>query len=70
MPCYAWNALLEQPWKIMSIGNREWAHGFGSPGVGVRALAGSEDRMRDREGADEVLGAIHTSVAALFELLP
>jgi hypothetical protein len=53
----------------MSIGNRDGAHGFGSPSVGIRALAGSEDRMRDREGGDEV-GAIHTSVAALFELLP
>ncbi len=25
--CYAWNQLIEQPWKIMSIGTREWAHG-------------------------------------------
>ena len=24
--CYAWNSLIEQPWKIMSIGTREWAH--------------------------------------------
>jgi hypothetical protein len=22
--CYAWNSLLEQPWKIMSIAHREW----------------------------------------------
>jgi hypothetical protein len=26
--CYAWNKLIEQPWKIMSIGLRAWAHGF------------------------------------------
>jgi len=26
--CHAWNALIEQPWKIMSIGRRQWAHGF------------------------------------------
>ncbi len=25
--CYAWNSLVDQPWKIMSIGTREWAHG-------------------------------------------
>ena len=24
--CYAWNTLVEQPWTIMSIGMREWAH--------------------------------------------
>jgi transposase len=26
--CYAWNKLIEQPWKIMSLGLRDWAHGF------------------------------------------
>ena len=26
--CAAWNRLVEQPWLIMSIGLREWAHGF------------------------------------------
>jgi transposase len=25
---YAWNKLIDQPWIIMSIGLREWAHGF------------------------------------------
>ena len=25
--CYAWNALVDQPWKITSIGLRSWAHG-------------------------------------------
>jgi hypothetical protein len=24
----AWNKLVEQPWAIMSIGTRKWAHGF------------------------------------------
>ena len=24
----AWNKLIDQPWKIMSIGLRDWAHGF------------------------------------------
>ena len=26
--CDAWNRLTDQPWRIMSIGMREWAHGF------------------------------------------
>ena len=24
--CEAWNKLIDQPWTIMSIGMREWAH--------------------------------------------
>ncbi len=24
--CEAWNSLIDQPWKIMSIGLRQWAH--------------------------------------------
>jgi len=24
----AWNKLIDQPWTIMSIGHRKWAHGF------------------------------------------
>lgn len=26
--CHAWRKLESQPWRIMSIGRREWAHGF------------------------------------------
>jgi hypothetical protein len=26
--CLAWNTLVDQPWRIMSIGLRQWAHGF------------------------------------------
>ncbi len=26
--CEAWNKLVDQPWKIMSIGRRKWAHEF------------------------------------------
>jgi hypothetical protein len=26
--CHAWNTLVDRPWKIMSIGLRQWAHGF------------------------------------------
>lgn len=25
--CYAWNSIIDQPWRIMSIGLRDWAHG-------------------------------------------
>jgi len=25
--CYAWNKLVNQPWNVMSIGLRDWAHG-------------------------------------------
>jgi transposase len=26
--CHAWNTLIYQPWRIMSIGLRDWAHQF------------------------------------------
>ena len=26
--CDAWNKLVDQPWRIMSVGRREWAHRF------------------------------------------
>jgi transposase len=26
--CYAWNKLIDQPWKIMSIAMRDWARRF------------------------------------------
>jgi len=24
--CFAWNRLVDQPWRIMSLGLRDWAH--------------------------------------------
>jgi transposase len=27
--CFNWNKLVDRPWLIMSIGIRDWAHGFG-----------------------------------------
>ena len=24
--CHAWNSLIDQPWRILSIGLRDWAH--------------------------------------------
>lgn len=26
--CHAWNKLIDQPWRITSIGLRDWAHAF------------------------------------------
>jgi transposase len=26
--CEAWNKLIDQPWRIMSLGLRDWAHRF------------------------------------------
>ncbi|MCE2891772.1 MAG: IS630 family transposase, partial [Hyphomonadaceae bacterium] len=26
--CEAWNKLIDQPWHIMTIGRRKWAHGL------------------------------------------
>jgi transposase len=26
--CYDWNKLADQPWAIMFIGSRDWAHRF------------------------------------------
>lgn len=28
LSCDAWNRLTDQPWSIISIGHRKWAHGF------------------------------------------
>jgi hypothetical protein len=32
--CYAWNTLIDQPWKIMSIARRDWA----AAGHSIRGL--------------------------------
>jgi len=26
--CGAWNKLTDQPWRVMSIGTRDWAHPY------------------------------------------
>jgi transposase len=26
--CWAWNRLIDQPWRIISLGLRDWAHRF------------------------------------------
>ena len=32
--CDAWNKLVDQPWRIMSLGLREWTQGFCSMNPG------------------------------------
>jgi hypothetical protein len=36
--CDAWNTLIDQPWKIMSIAMRDWAYQSSSPSLGIRRL--------------------------------
>ncbi|MDR7154328.1 hypothetical protein J2W40_001140 [Sphingobium xenophagum] len=33
--CEAWNRLIDQPWRIMTIGRRKWARGSRSMQVGI-----------------------------------
>ena len=33
--CHAWNTLIERPWRIISLGMREWAHGYWLMRVGI-----------------------------------
>jgi transposase len=33
--CAAWQRIVDQPWHIMTIGMRDWAHRFRSMGVGM-----------------------------------
>jgi hypothetical protein len=33
--CDAWNDLVDQPWKIMSIGLRDWAHDCRTSSLGI-----------------------------------
>ena len=33
--CFAWNRLIDQPWKFMSIGLREWAYRSRSTRLGI-----------------------------------
>ena len=32
---HAWNKLIQQPWRIMSIGRRDWAHQWASMKIGI-----------------------------------
>jgi hypothetical protein len=33
--CDTWNKLIDQPWRIMSIGMRDWTNQFCSAGSGI-----------------------------------
>jgi transposase len=33
--CHAWNKLTDQPWRIMTIGLRDWAHWYQAMGIGI-----------------------------------
>ena len=33
--CHAWNTLVDQPWRIMSIRLRDWIHRFSSARCGI-----------------------------------
>ena len=37
--CHVWNKLVDQPWRIMSLGLRYWAHGFRSLRVGIERFS-------------------------------
>jgi len=39
--CFAWNSLVNQPWRIMSIDLRQWAHGYRLMLVGIKRRLGS-----------------------------
>ena len=36
--CEAWNKLIDQPWRIISIGMRDWAHGYQFVGAGIKKI--------------------------------
>jgi len=47
--CYAWNTLIDQPWKIMSVARRDWATvGYG----GVQFISTPTPRRRAHLGRD------------------
>jgi transposase len=35
---FAWYSLVDQPWRIMSIGLRQWAHEYSSMLFGIREI--------------------------------
>ena len=57
--CYAWNTLIDQPWKIMSIAHRDWAR------VG-RSLGGL---VLVRRGGRQALVNIARSAGSLAEVI-
>ena len=52
--CHAWNKLVEQPWRIMSIGLRQWATGHDQS---VRVLVGRSRALANGDPFTPVLPA-------------
>jgi hypothetical protein len=46
--CFAWNKLIDMPWKIISIGTRDWAYRSWSTRLGIRALVAEPNRLENR----------------------
>ena len=51
--CHHWNRLVDQPWRIMSIGPYECAHGFRSMGVGMMSILAVNPTLSVRCGPSE-----------------
>src|SRR5262249_20993174 len=58
--CAAWNKLVDQPWRIMSIGLRQWAHGFSSMGFGITNPPFQKTVSPDRAEAQKTDSALIT----------
>ncbi len=60
--CEAWNKLADQPWRIMSLGLRDWAHEFWSARVGmIPAVSGLSRRRPAAPPAPSALRATEPS---------
>ena len=46
--CDAWNKLTDQPWRIMSIGMRDWAHGSSTVSRGITPCRFDQSRRLRR----------------------
>ena len=54
--CAARNKLVDQPWRIMSIGLRQWAHGFSSESLGMRRSAMSSKPASQASSTEQASG--------------
>ena len=81
--CYAWNQLVDQPWRVMSIGLRDWAMGPRSVSLGITYSVGKARRLTEppqqdtlqlfdhpQNFATQVSNAIFTKLRAIFDVSP
>ena len=64
--CDTWKRLLDQPWRIMSVGMRAWAHGLQQTRIGIRQ-AGRQSRIaayRSSPSAKKMFGITENNVTA------